>query len=295
MSESRALRALRADPRAWFGFGVIAMLVFLAAAAPLVAGHDPLQIDLINQLSPPSSRHWLGTDVQGRDVWARLVYGARISLSVGFISQVIALALGLSLGLISGYYRGWIDELVMRLADVTLAFPTLLLLIAMVAALQPSLGVVFATIGVVGWAGMARLVRGQVLVVRQLEYVQASRALGGRDLRIILVHVLPGVVAPVIIAATLGVAGAIIAESSLSFLGLGVQPPTPSWGAMIADGRDLSQLRHAPWTSLFPGLAIGAAVLGFNLLGDALRDALDPRTMRAAVPRGAGLPDIARP
>lgn len=295
MSEWRALRALRADPRAWFGFGVIAMLLFLAAAAPLVARHDPVQIDLINQLSPPSSRHWLGTDIQGRDVWARLVYGARISLSVGFISQAIALALGLSLGLISGYYRGWIDELVMRLADVTLAFPTLLLLIAMVAALQPSLGVVFATIGVVGWAGMARLVRGQVLVVRQLEYVQASRALGGRDLRIILVHVLPGVVAPVIIAATLGVAGAIIAESSLSFLGLGVQPPTPSWGAMIADGRDLSQLRHAPWTSLFPGLAIGAAVLGFNLLGDALRDALDPRTMRSAIPRGAGLPDIARP
>jgi ABC-type dipeptide/oligopeptide/nickel transport system permease subunit len=271
------------------------LLVLLALAAPLVARRDPLQIDLINSLSPPSRSHWLGTDIQGRDVWARLVYGARVSLSVGFVSQAIALALGLSLGLLSGYYRGWVDELVMRLADVTLAFPTLLLLIAMVAALQPSLGVVFVTIGVVGWAGMARLVRGQVLVVRQLEYVQASRALGGRDLRVILVHVLPGVVAPVIIASTLGVAGAIIAESSLSFLGLGVQPPTPSWGAMIADGRDLSQLRHAPWTSLFPGLAIGAAVLGFNLLGDALRDALDPRTLRAAVPRGAGLPDIARP
>ena len=295
MSESRAARALRADPRAWFGAGVIALLVLMAATAPIVARYDPLRIDLINQLRPPSSSHWLGTDVQGRDVWARLVYGARISLSVGVVSQTIALALGLTLGLVSGYYRGWIDELVMRLADVTLAFPTLLLLIAMVAALQPSLGVVFATIGVVGWAGMARLVRGQVLVVRQLEYVQASRALGGRDLRVILVHVLPGVVAPVIIAATLGVAGAIIAESSLSFLGLGVQPPTPSWGAMIADGRDLSQLRHAPWTSLFPGLAIGAAVLGFNLLGDALRDALDPRTLRAAIPRGAGLPDIARP
>jgi ABC-type dipeptide/oligopeptide/nickel transport system permease subunit len=295
VSESRAARALRADPRAWFGAGVIALLVLMAATAPIVARYDPLRIDLINQLRPPSSSHWLGTDVQGRDVWARLVYGARISLSVGVVSQTIALALGLTLGLVSGYYRGWIDELVMRLADVTLAFPTLLLLIAMVAALQPSLGVVFATIGVVGWAGMARLVRGQVLVVRQLEYVQASRALGGRDLRVILVHVLPGVVAPVIIAATLGVAGAIIAESSLSFLGLGVQPPTPSWGAMIADGRDLSQLRHAPWTSLFPGLAIGAAVLGFNLLGDALRDALDPRTLRAAIPRGAGLPDIARP
>jgi ABC-type dipeptide/oligopeptide/nickel transport system permease subunit len=295
VSESRALSALRVDPRAWFGAGVIALLVFLAAAAPLVARQDPVKIDLINQLSAPSPAHWLGTDIQGRDVWARLVYGARISLSVGFVSQAIALGLGLSLGLLAGYYRGWVDELVMRLADITLAFPTLLLLIAMVAALQPSLGVVFVTIGVVGWAGMARLVRGQVLVVRQLEYVQASRALGGRDMRIIIVHVLPGVVAPVIIAATLGVAGAIIAESSLSFLGLGVQPPTPSWGAMIADGRDLSQLRHAPWTSVFPGLAIGAAVLGFNLLGDALRDALDPRAIRAAIPRGAGLPDISRP
>lgn len=295
MTDSRAARALRADFRAWFGGGVVILLVLLAIAAPLVARHDPLRIDLINQLSPPSADHWLGTDIQGRDVWARLVYGARISLSVGIVSQGIALLLGVSLGLIAGYYGGWVDELVMRLADVTLAFPTLLLLIAMVAALQPSLGVVFVTIGVVGWAGMARLVRGQVLVVRQLEYVQASRALGGRDWRIILIHVLPGVLAPVIIAATLGVAGAIIAESSLSFLGLGVQPPTPSWGAMIADGRDLSQLRHAPWTSLFPGLAIGAAVLGFNLLGDALRDALDPRALQASVPRGAGMPDIARP
>ena len=289
MSSSRAGGALRGDARAWFGGGVVAVLVLLALAAPLVARQDPVRIDLINQLRPPSADHWLGTDIQGRDVWSRLVFGARISLSVGIVSQGIALALGLTLGLIAGYYGRWVDELVMRLADVTLAFPTLLLLIAMVAALQPSLAVVFATIGVVGWAAMARLVRGQVLVVRQLEYVQASRALGGRDVRIILLHVLPAVLAPVIIAGTLGVAGAIIAESSLSFLGLGVQPPTPSWGAMIADGRDLSQLRHAPWTSLFPGLAIGAAVLGFNLLGDALRDALDPRSVRAT------LPDIARP
>ena len=295
MSESRASRALLGDPRAWFGAGVVCFLVLLAVAAPLVARHDPVHIDLINQLSPPSTEHWLGTDIQGRDVWARLVYGARISLSVGIVSQGIALLLGVTLGLIAGFYGKWVDELVMRLADITLTFPTLLLLIAMVAALQPSLGVVFVTIGVVGWAGMARLVRGQVLVVRQLEYVQASRALGGRDARVIILHVLPGVLAPVIIAATLGVAGAIIAESSLSFLGLGVQPPTPSWGAMIADGRDLSQLRHAPWTSLFPGLAIGAAVLGFNLLGDALRDALDPRATRAAIPRGTGLPDIPRP
>ena len=273
----RVKRALRRDPRAWFGGAVVVLIVLLAVLAPLVSHGDPLAIDLVNQLQGPSRQHWLGTDIQGRDVWARLVYGSRISLSAGIISQVIALTLGLTLGLTAGYKGGWVDELVMRLADVTLAFPTLLLLIAMAAALQPSLIVVFFTIGVVGWAAMARLVRGQVLVVRQLEYVHASRALGARDTRIVLQHVLPNVVAPILIAATLGVAAAIMAEASLSFLGLGVQPPTPSWGAMIADGRDLNQLRHAPWTSVSPGIAIGAAVLGFNLLGDALRDALDPR------------------
>jgi len=292
---SRATARLGSDRRAWFGGGTIVVLALLALAAPIVAMHDPFGIDLINSLQPPSLQHWFGTDIQGRDVWARLVYGARVSLSVGIISQGIALSLGVILGLVAGYYGKWVDELVMRLADVTLAFPTLLLLIALVAALQPSLTVVFATIGLVGWAGMARLVRGQVLVVRELEFVQAERALGARDIRILIRHILPSVVAPVVIAATLGVAGAIMAESSLSFLGLGVQPPTPSWGAMIADGRDLYQLRHAPWTSVFPGLAIGAAVLGFNLLGDALRDALDPRAVRAAIPRGAGLSDIARP
>jgi ABC-type dipeptide/oligopeptide/nickel transport system permease subunit len=277
---SRATRHLRRDGRAWFGVAVILLMVLAAIAAPLLARHDPAAIDLTNQLQGPSTRHWMGTDIQGRDVWARLIYGARISLAVGLLSQGIALALGLVLGLVAGYYGKWVDETVMRLADVTLAFPTLLLLIALVAALQPSLPVVFLTIGLVGWAGMARLVRGQVLVVRELEYVQAQRALGARDHRIIAMHVLPAVIAPVVIACTLGVAGAIMAEASLSFLGLGVQPPTPSWGAMIADGRDLSQLRSSPWTSLFPGLAIGMTVLGFNLLGDALRDALDPRAKR---------------
>ena len=277
---SRASNYLRRDARAWFGVLVIVLMVIAALAAPVIARHDPTEIDLINGLQGPSPQHWLGTDIQGRDVWARLVYGARISLSVGLISQGIALALGLVLGLVSGYYGRWVDELVMRLADVTLAFPTLLLLIALVAGLQPSLTVVFLTIGLVGWAGMARLVRGQVRVVRELEYVQAMRALGARNVHIITRHVLPAVIAPVLIAATLGVAAAIMAEASLSFLGLGVQPPTPSWGAMIADGRDLSQLRSAPWTSLFPGIAIGITVLGFNLLGDALRDALDPRAKR---------------
>ena len=275
-------RSLRSDPRAVIGSVLVLTIIVGAIAAPVLARHDPITIDLGSQLLPPSMAHWMGTDVQGRDVWSRLLHGARVSLTVGFVSQTIALALGVTLGLIAGYYGRWVDELVMRLADVTLAFPTLLLLIAMVAALQPSLGVVFITIGIVGWAAMARLVRGQVLVLRQLEFIQAIRALGAPDFRIILRHVLPGVIAPVVIAATLGVAGAIMAEAALSFLGLGVAPPTPSWGAMIAEGRDLTQLRNAPWTSLFPGLAIGAAVLGFNLLGDALRDAMDPRFRRHA-------------
>lgn len=265
------------DNRARIGIGIVVVMSLAAILAPVIARQNPIAIDLAHLLQRPSAQHWLGTDIQGRDIWSRLVYGARVSLTVGLISQGIALALGVSLGLIAGFYGRWVDEIVMRLADVTLAFPTLLLLIAMVAALQPSEAVVFATIGIVGWAGMARIVRGQVLVVRQLEYIQAIRALGAGDLRIMTQHVLPNVIAPVVIAATLGVAGAIMAEAALSFLGLGVPPPAPSWGSMIADGRDLEQLRRAPWTSVFPGIAIGAAVLGFNLLGDALRDALDPR------------------
>ena len=282
-------RRLAGDTRAIIGLVVIGVMVLVAVAAPVLARHDPLAIDLRDRLTSPSPDHWMGTDIQGRDVWARLVYGARVSLAVGLISQSVALALGVTLGLLAGYYGRWVDEIVMRLADVTLAFPTLLLLIAMVAALEPSLPVVFITVGVVGWAGMARLVRGQVLVVRQLEFVQAIRSLGGSDMRVIWRHILPNVVAPVVIAGTLGIAGAIMAEAALSFLGLGVPPPNPSWGSMIADGRDLNQLRSAPWTSLFPGLAIGAAVLGFNLLGDALRDILDPRFS----PVGAGLPEVA--
>ena len=262
---------VRDDRRARLGFGVIALLIVAALLAPLIDGGDPIQINLRNALQAPSGAHWLGTDAQGRDVWSRLVHGARISLLVGLASQGISLSIGLVLGLVAGYRGKWTEEIIMRLADVTLAFPSLLLLIAMAAAFEPSLTVVCTVIGVVGWAGMARLVRGQVLVVRELEYVQAMRALGARDRRILLRHVLPNVIAPVVIAATLGIAGAIMAEA-----------PTPSWGAMIADGRDLSQLRNAPWTSLAPGLAIGVAVLGFNLLGDALRDALDPRGARRA-------------
>lgn len=268
---------LLGDGRARIALTIIGVLVAAALAAPLIARYDPSRIDLVHQFQPPSFAHFMGTDVQGRDVWARVLFGARISLTVGVVSQLIALALGVTLGLIAGYYGRWVDELIMRLAYITLAFPTLLLLIAMAAALQPSLSTVYITIGVVGWAAMARLIRGQVLVTRQLEFVHAARALGATDRRILALHLLPNVIAPVVIAATLGIAGAIMAEAALSFLGLGVQPPTPSWGSMISDARDLMQLRSAPWTSVFPGLAIGAAVLGFNLLGDSLRDALDPR------------------
>ena len=275
--EASSTTRILADRRAWFGFVVVALLILAAVAAPVLVTFDPLRIDLANSLEPPSAVHWLGTDAQGRDVWSRLLYGARVSLLVGLASQGLSLAIGIVLGLLAGYRGRWLDELVMRLADVTLAFPSLLLLIAMAAAFEPSLTVVCLVIGFVGWAGMARLVRGQTLVVRELEFVQAMRAVGAKDRRILARHILPNVIAPVVIAATLGIAGAIMAEAALSFLGLGVQPPTPSWGAMISDGRDISQLRNAPWTSLSPGLAIGFAVLGFNLLGDALRDALDPR------------------
>lgn len=280
-----ALFVMRHDLRAVLGVLLIVALVAAAIAAPLLTSYDPTAINLGEQLLRPSSAHWLGTDIQGRDVFARLLFGARISLSVGLGAQAIALLVGGTLGLVSGFYGRWVDELVMRVADVTLAFPTLLLLIAMVAAFQPSLTVVTLTIGIVGWAGVARLVRGQVMVVRGLEYVHAARALGGTDVRILLRHVLPAVTAPLVIVGTLGIAAAIMAESSLSFLGLGVQPPTPSWGGMIADARDLSQLRRAPWTSLAPGLTIGCAVLAFNLLGDALRDATDPRQLTRRLAR----------
>ena len=280
-----AAQHMRHDSRAIFGTVLLLVLVFAAIGAPLLTSHDPTQIDLAQQLMRPSRAHWLGTDIQGRDILSRLLFGARISLSVGLGAQAIALLVGGTLGLVSGFYGRWIDEAVMRVADVTLAFPTLLLLIAMVAAFQPSLPVVTLTIGIVGWAGVARLVRGQVLVVRGLEYVQAARALGGSDTRILLRHVLPAVTAPLVIVGTLGIAAAIMAESSLSFLGLGVQPPTPSWGGMIADARDLAQLRRAPWTSLAPGLTIGCAVLAFNLLGDALRDATDPRQLTRRLAR----------
>jgi ABC-type dipeptide/oligopeptide/nickel transport system permease subunit len=259
----------------WSAYAAAAVLL-LAVAGPLLAPDDPDAGNLRERLlAPGSPGHPLGTDTQGRDVLSRVLYGARLSLSVGLISQSVAIALGVALGLVSGYYGRWADSLIMRLADITLAFPTLLLLIAVAAAVKPSLPVVFVVIGAVGWAGMARLVRSQVLVLRDAEYVLAAQALGARDRRVLLRHLLPNVRTQVNIAATLGIGAAIMAEAALSFVGLGAQPPTPSWGAMVADGRDL--LRVAPWVSFAPGIAIGLAVLGFNLVGDALREIYDPR------------------
>lgn len=270
------LGVFRRDRLFQLGAALVAVVVVAAILAPWIAPHDPLVGDLKDAyLTPPGGKYLLGTDSQGRDVLSRVLYGARISLAVGIISQAVAVTLGVTLGLLSGFYGRWVDALVMRLADVTLAFPTLLLLIAVAAAVEPSLVVVFLIIGAVGWAGMARLVRGQVLILRSSEYVTAARALGARDRTILLKHLLPNVRAQVIVAATLGMAGAIMAEAALSFIGLGAQPPTPSWGSMVAEGRDL--LRVAPWVSFAPGVAIGVAVLGFNLLGDAIREGWDPR------------------
>jgi ABC-type dipeptide/oligopeptide/nickel transport system permease subunit len=267
---------LRRDRFFQLGLLLVALVVAAAVLAPWLAPFDPLSGDLRNAyLLGPGGRFLLGTDSQGRDVLSRVLYGARLSLSVGLISQSVAVSLGVVLGLVAGYYGRWVDAVVMRLADVTLAFPTLLLLIAVAAAVKPSLPVVFVVIGIVGWAGMARLVRGQVLVLKRSEFVLAAQALGALDRRVLLRHLLPNVRTQVIIAATLGIAGSMMAEAALSFVGLGAQPPTPSWGAMVADGRDL--LRVAPWVSFAPGIAIGLAVLGFNLVGDALRAAYDPR------------------
>ncbi len=273
---SPLVQRLRSDRFFQLGVLLVALMVLAALFAPWIAPHDPLNGDTRGAyLLHPGGRFLLGTDTQGRDVFSRVLYGARISLSVGLISQSVAILLGVTLGLIAGYYGRWVDALIMRLADITLAFPTLLLLIAVAAAVKPSLPVVFVVIGAVGWAGMARLVRSQVLVLRDAEYVLAAHALGARDRRVLLRHLLPNVRTQVIIAATLGIGGAIMAEAALSFVGLGAQPPTPSWGAMVADGRDL--LRVAPWVSFAPGIAIGLAVLGFNLLGDGLRELYDPR------------------
>ncbi len=257
------------------GLLLTVLLLLVAIAAPLLAPFDPNAQDTGRRLEPPSHEHPLGLDDLGRDVLSRIVWGARVSLRVGFSVVLIASLIGVTLGAISGYFGGAVDTIVMRLSDILLAFPGILLAIAMVAVLGPSLNNVILALSTIGWVGYARLVRGQVLKVREMEYVTAAKALGARSPRVIALHVLPNVLNPVIVMATLGLAGAILSEASLSFLGLGVQPPTPSWGAMLTSGR--RYLGLANHLAIFPGAAIMLAVMGLNFLGDGLIDALDPK------------------
>ena len=274
--------------RRWLGHGgfvlgalLVLAFVGLALLGPAL-GADPLAADPAAALRPPGGEHLLGTDAVGRDLAARVLAGARLSLLVGLLSRLVALLLGAAAGLLAGYLGGWLDGVVMRLADMTLAFPALLLLIAVVAAFGPSLLTLFLALGVLGWAPVARVLRSQVLSLRRLDYVEAARALGCSRRRILLVHVLPGCRSTLLVLFSMGMASAIIAEGSLSFLGLGAQPPQPSWGTLIRDG--FGYLRTAPWLTLVPGLAMALAVLGFNLLGDALRDLLDERAATEARP-----------
>lgn len=257
------------------GLILTVVLVVIALAAPLLSPFDPDVQDTARRLEAPSHQHLLGLDDLGRDVLSRILFGARVSLRVGFSVVILASLVGVTLGAISGYFGGFVDVIVMRLCDILLAFPGILLAIALVAVMGPSLNNVILALATIGWVGYARLVRGQVLKVREMEYVTAAKALGARSPRVIVLHVLPNVMNPVIVMATLGLAGAILAEAALSFLGLGVQPPTPSWGAMLTAGR--RYLGLANHLAIFPGVAIMLAVMGLNFLGDGLIDALDPK------------------
>jgi len=276
---AETLRQLRKNKVAIFGLLLVLLLLFVGVFAPWVAPYDPYKADLDITLQPPSAKYWLGTDEEGRDVLSRIVFGARISLKVGIIASSISLFIGAVLGLMAGFYRGWLESVIMRFTDVMFGFPALLFMIGITAAVpRPSIEVAMLAIGLVSWPGMARIMRAQVLMVMGQEYVMAARSLGFSGIRIVLRHVLPNSLAPVIVAFTMSIAGAVMAEASLSFIGLGAQPPEPSWGSMIAFGR--VHLRGEWWISVFPGLAVAVMVIGFNLFGEGLRDALDP-TMRA--------------
>ncbi|MBN2254597.1 MAG: ABC transporter permease [Deltaproteobacteria bacterium] len=254
---------------------VVLALFLVSILAPWISPYDPGEINLTMVLAPPSAAHPLGTDQLGRDVLSRMIWGSRISLKVGFVAVGIAVVIGAILGALAGYYGRWIDAVVMRFVDVMLCFPSFFLILAVIAFLEPSIWNIMIVIGVTGWMGITRLVRADFVSLREREFVQAARSIGANDFRIIFVHILPNAMASILVAATLGVAGAILTESALSFLGIGVQPPTPSWGNILTAGKD--NIDIAWWLSLFPGLAILVTVLGFNLLGEGIRDSLDPR------------------
>ncbi|GFK92828.1 Glutathione transport system permease protein GsiD [Fundidesulfovibrio magnetotacticus] len=274
MAEGFARRALR-HPMFVAGLLMVGVVSAAALLAPWIAPHDPVALDVENILRPPGAAHWLGTDALGRDVFSRLVHGGRVSLWVGFLAVGLSVAVGLAFGLASGYFGGIVDEAIMRGVDVMLCFPSFFLILAVIAFLEPNLANIMIVIGLTSWMGVARLVRAEALTLKGRDFVSAARLAGCGPARILARHILPNAAAPVLVSATLGVAGAILTESALSFLGLGVQPPTPSWGNMLLEGKEVLQI--APWLSVFPGLAILVTVLGYNLLGESLRDLLDPR------------------
>ncbi|HEY3108887.1 MAG TPA: oligopeptide ABC transporter permease [Chloroflexota bacterium] len=271
------MRAFLRHRLAVVGAVVILALALVAIFAPLVATHDPYKVDLLAVREGPSARHLLGTDEAGRDVLSRVIFGTRVSLSVGLVAVTIYTLIGTVLGSISGYYGGAVDNAIQRLTDTVMCFPSLIIIIAAVAIVGPSIYNVMAVIGLLQWPGICRLVRGQFLSLREKEFVAAARVIGARDRRIIFRHILPNAIAPITVAATFGVAAAILTEAGLSFLGLGVQPPTASWGNMINSAQSAAVLQELPWLWIPPGLMIAVSVLSINFVGDGLRDALDPR------------------
>lgn len=267
---------MRRYPLAMIGFIIIASILLLALIAPLIAPYDPNAINVKAILLSPSNNHLMGTDGLGRDVFSRMLYGSRISLMVGFVAVGIATVIGIILGAIAGFYRGWVDTLIMRLVDVMLSIPTFFLILAVIAFLTPSIWNIMIVIGLTSWMGVTRLVRAEFLSLRHREFVLAAQTLGAKDMRLIFTHLLPNSLTPIIVSSILGIASAVLVESGLSFLGLGVQAPQASWGNILTDGKEYIQF--AWWLSLFPGLAILITVLGYNLLGDGLRDAYNPRS-----------------
>ena len=258
-----------------FGALIVGILTFMVLLAPVISPHDPVGINIEKALMAPSRVHIFGTDYLGRDLFSRIIYGGRISLSIGFIAIAIALIIGITIGSIAGYYGGTTDTILMRFVDIMLCFPSFFLILAVVAMLGPSIFNIMVIIGITGWMGVARLIRAEILSLKEREFILASRALGASDLRIIVRHLIPNAIAPVLVSAVLGVAGAVLLESSLSFLGLGVQPPTPSWGNILMEGK--ASLGVCWWPMLFPGIFILITVLGYNLLGEGLREHFDPK------------------
>lgn len=275
---NRSFDKFRRNPMAVLGASIVLFFTIMAILAPLLTSADPFQTSFTAIRKAPSAAHWLGTDELGRDLFSRMLYGARASLMAGLASVLIAMMFGVPLGLISGYFGGWVDGLISRATEAALAIPFLILAIALAAFLGPNLLNAMLAIGISAAPRFVRMTRGQVLSVKRDDFVQSARALGASNLRIILTHILPNIMPPLIVQATITIATAIIAEASLSFLGLGLQPPNPSWGSMLNTAKNF--MTQAPWMSIFPGSAIFLVVLGFNLLGDGLRDALDPRQQK---------------